>query len=165
MLRRLLRSRPETVQDLDLAADEKYWEGLELMVAGRTGAGIYLMGYAAEMKLKVAYSRLQGAGPGADAWPYIAPARSRGARLIPGIRDETFHSVRFWGLLVRAERVCQGHPLDTAMDSALRRAVNRVHLTWWVMMRYRPDQSSTTDAEQLSADVSWIMSNYTKLWR
>jgi len=95
MLRRLLQSHPETVQDLDLAAEERYWEGLELMADGHTGAGIYLMGYAAEMKLKVAYSRLQGASPGADARSYIVPARRRAPTLIPGIQDETSHSVRF----------------------------------------------------------------------
>ena len=164
MLRRLLQSRPETVQDFDLAADERYWEGLELMVAGRTGAGICLMGYAAEMKLKVAYSRLKGASPGANAWSYFAPARRHATRLIPGIRDEAFHSVRFWGLLVRAERVSQGRQLDPATDRALRGAVNRAYLTWWVMMRYRPDLSGPGDAEQLFADVSWIVGNYTDLW-
>ena len=165
MLRRLLESRVETVQDMDLAADEKYWDGLELLTAGRRGAGIYLMGYAAEMKLKVAYLRLQGATPAAAAHPYLGPARRRAMTLIPRVRDETYHSVRFWGLLVRADRVRKGRPLDPATDRALRWAVNRAYLNWWVPMRYLPDQSTSKHAEQLLANVSWIMANYTKLWR
>ena len=45
MLRQTLENRPETVRELELAAEGKYWEGLELMALGRRGAGIYLMGY------------------------------------------------------------------------------------------------------------------------
>lgn len=39
-LRYRIKSMPETIQDLSLASDEKYWEGVELLAAGRRGAGI-----------------------------------------------------------------------------------------------------------------------------
>lgn len=54
-LRSRLESQPETIQEFELAAEERYYEGLELMVSGRSGGGVYLMGYVGEMILKVAY--------------------------------------------------------------------------------------------------------------
>ncbi|HWL94516.1 MAG TPA: hypothetical protein VNT79_13405 [Phycisphaerae bacterium] len=62
-LRYRILSTPETVQDLVLASDQKYWEGIELLLAGRRGAGIYLLGFAAEMILKAAVFRIDGARP------------------------------------------------------------------------------------------------------
>ena len=48
-LRLRLQPLPETIQEFDLAAEERYWTGLDLMTRGESTAGIYFMGYAAEM--------------------------------------------------------------------------------------------------------------------
>jgi hypothetical protein len=57
-LRAILQHRPATIQEFQFAAEERYWDGLEFMVAGRAGGGLYLLGYVAEMLLKCASFRL-----------------------------------------------------------------------------------------------------------
>ena len=44
-LRPRLQPILETVQEFELAAEEKYWAGLELMTRGDALTGIYILGY------------------------------------------------------------------------------------------------------------------------
>ena len=54
-MRLRLQPLPETVQEFELAAEDRYWAGMELMTRGDGATGIYLMGYVAEMLLKNSY--------------------------------------------------------------------------------------------------------------
>ena len=54
LLRRRIQSTPETVQDFELAAEQRFWDGMQLLVSGHLFAGIYLLGYTAEILLKLA---------------------------------------------------------------------------------------------------------------
>lgn len=161
-LRTRLTLASETVQDFEIAADERFEEGLELLTLGRLGAGIYLLGYAAEMLLKNACYRFAGADltdPVAGFW---GPALARGRGY--GLQPESSHSVRFWAYTLRADRVGAGQPLPMSTDAELCATVHRLYDNWWVEMRYRPDQALSAEAEEVLDDVGWLRSNYNALW-
>jgi hypothetical protein len=86
---------PETVQEFDIAASEKLTSGQALIVAGDSGAAIYLLGYSAEMLLKNAYFRLTGAALADEIESRLKPARSsaKGSHMIPNISDESYYSL------------------------------------------------------------------------
>jgi hypothetical protein len=62
-LRQRLSLRPETISDFAVAAEQKYREGISVAKAGHPGAAIYFFGYTAEMLLKAACFRVDGASP------------------------------------------------------------------------------------------------------
>lgn len=169
-----LRSRlsiiPETVQEFELAAAEKYSEGQRLIVAGNTGAGIYLLGYAAEMTLKNAYFRFTGAGLADEVGPRLAPARRAGrgpggSGLIPAIPDEFYHSLRFWAMLLQAARAAQSRSwTDNGFTLEFERCTERLYNQWWVEMRYRRDAATLNEALQVLSDVGWLRTHFVALW-
>ena len=55
------------------------------------------------MLLKPAYFRFSGAQPGDRIATLLGPAQPTAQRLIPGVPRETYHSLRFWALLLRAK--------------------------------------------------------------
>jgi len=161
VLRQLLESTPETMQELELAAEARYWEGLELMALGRRGAGIYLMGYVAEMHLKLACFRLMGASNAAPVDALRAAARRRAKDGRVGCPEEGFHSLRFWFSLIERERADAGR---CGLNADFQRCVERLYQTWWVEMRYHPDAATEADTDQVFEDVSWLGRNYLALW-
>jgi len=100
-LRQRLEAVPETVQEFDLAAAQKNREGAALVAAGYNGAGIYLLGYSAEMLLKNAYFRYTGASWADRVGPRLGSALTAGRILIPLVPHEGYHSLRFWASLLR----------------------------------------------------------------
>ena len=164
MLRYLLKSNPETLQDFDLAAEEKYWEGFELLAAGHHGCGIYILGYAAEMILKHAAFRVQGHRPGVGLIGLLVPAKRYMKSRRPGVLDESFHSLWFWMHYLRSQRRDSGKLFASDLDAELVRRVRRLYHIWWVEMRYRPDQASAREAQMLYNDVSWLRANRISLW-
>ena len=174
-LRNRLSTIPETVQGFDLAASEKYLEGQQLIVAENAGAGIYLLGYAAEMTLKNAYFRFTGAGLVDEVEPRLAPARSAGRGsnsnnlfipgLIPAIRDESYHSLRFWAMLLQETRVAQNQAwADSEFTLEFERCTERLYHYWWVEMRYRRDLATLNEALQVLSDVGWLRTHFVDLW-
>jgi len=155
-LRYRIEAHPETVQDLELASGEKFWEGIELLVTGHRGGGIYLLGYAAEMILKSAYFRFDGARPGDPVGARLGPARSWGKQFLPSIDHENYHSLWFWYHILRRKRRRAGRPLAQALDDQLLRRVRRIYGMWTVAMRYQPDQALEAEAESFYNDVRWI---------
>jgi len=155
-LRYRIRLQPETAQDLALASDEKYWEGLELLVIGRRGAGIYLLGYSLEMMLKNACLVADGARPADAAHARFEPMRRRFRERMTGIRHESWHSVWFWVHLLRIVRTHHGRPLEPLVDAGLVQRARRIYANWAVEMRYKPDQALREEADQVYNDVTWI---------
>lgn len=160
---RLLR-RIETIRELQLAAAERYWEGVELLVAGRSAGGRYLLGYVAELLLKCAFFRLTGARLTDPVAGRLVPARRLGRQLIPGVGDENFQSLRFWGSLLIAHRQRIERPLDAALASRLRQRTRRLYGNWQVELRYHPDVSGELERRSVLEDATWIRDHYTRLW-
>lgn len=152
---RILAS-PATVQDLVLASEERFWEGIELLVAGRRGAGIYLLGYAAEMILKVACFVADGARPYHPVEGRLAPARRWARDHRPGVRHEGYHSLWFWAAVLRRKRALRGRPLPGSVDAPLMQRVHRMQGIWVVGLRYKPDEAEHREAETFLDDVAWI---------
>jgi len=170
-LRTLLESTTETVQDLVLAAEERYWEAYELVVQGHPFAGAYLVGYAAEMLLKTAAFRFDGASPGDLVAPRLGPAKAFGVSYFPNIHCEGYHSLRFWVTFLRLKRTSAGQPLPATLYADLGPRVDRIYGTWRVSMRYRSAMlpasvSSAAQAEALSLleDVDWLRKHHSDLW-
>jgi len=67
--RAILKSSPETVQDLERAADLRLAESKSLQVAGKHHTAIYIAGLSAEMYLKTACFFLGGAKPADQVEP------------------------------------------------------------------------------------------------
>lgn len=57
-LKSVLSGRDETLQEVYLAAESRYRKGCFLLDGGQWDGGIYLLGYVAEILLKLAYCRL-----------------------------------------------------------------------------------------------------------
>jgi hypothetical protein len=167
-LRARLESIPETLQEFDLALEERFREGQVLVNSGNArdaSAGIYLLGYAAEMLLKGAYFRFEGAAPGDLIAPRLGPARAAGRRLIPAIPYENYHSLLFWAKLLQVTRVVQGQPLPFAVAVPFLAYARRLHGQWWVEMRYRRNEAHAVEARSVLADVIWLRANRFGLWR
>ena len=162
-LRSRLSATAETVQEFEIALREKYQEGQGLIAGGNNGAGIYLLGYSAEMLLKNAYFRLTGAIITDEVEARLSPTRKAGKVALEGISDESYHSLRFWAMLLQHERTFQGLlPLPFEQEFELR--TERLYSNWWVEMRYRHDLSFIADAIDVVDDVGWLLNNYVALW-
>lgn len=164
-LRSRLSRHPETIQEFRLAAETRYLDGLELMMAGRQGAGIYVMGYAAEMLLKNAYFLFTGAGPRDFVRPRLVPALRAAQVLIPSVGHEGYHSLSFWALLLLESRRWQRRPFRDGIEGPFLQRTRRLYQNWWVEMRYRSDPPGSLDARSVYDDVSWLRAHYHLLGR
>ncbi len=165
LLRFRLSPYPETAQDFELAAEARYWEGLELMAADRPFAGVYLMGYSAEMFLKLACFRLAPLVHLDPIGPRLGPVRRWMAQHRPQIDPERYHSLIFWASYLRERRRFLGRPLPRPLDSTLLQRAHRLYGLWWVEMRYRPGGIHPHEVRSAYDDASWLRNHYTLLWR
>lgn len=165
-LRRLLESGVESVQEMELAAGQRFAEAQVLLAEGRWAAAIYLAGYSAEMLLKCAFCYSRGASPAALVQPFFGPARHllrrRGASAID---HESYHSLLFWCASLRAARNYHSKPLDPLIENRLCQCTRRLYQQWWVEMRYRQDRSDANSANRVFADITWLRENYRLLRR
>lgn len=164
-LRQRLEKVPETVQEFDLSAAQKYQEGAVLIAAGHNGAGIYLLGYSAEIILKNAYFRYMGANWADRIQPRLGLALISGRMYIPLVPHEGYHSLRFWALLLRETRRFQRRPLPPLLDAQFVSRTRRLHQNCWIGSRYRRDQATGMEAATVLEDAAWLQRNYSVLWR
>lgn len=164
-IRHRISGSAETIQDYELAAEDRYWDGMELLVAGHTVGGLYLLGFAAEMWLKYAYFRFTGARPGDPARSHFGPARSHARQLLPSIPAEGYHSLAFWAGLLRETRQLRSRAWPTDFDASFVQRCRRAYGNWLVDMRYRRIAIEQADVRSLYDDVSWIRTHRVRLWR
>lgn len=164
-LRLILASAIESLQELELAAGDRYWEGVELLAAGRFGGGIYVLGYVAEIYLKLACFRLERVRPTDPVGPFFGPARTWMNLRCAGVDRESYHSLLFWLTYLRDKRRFQGRALTGPLDWELVRRARRLYRRWWVEMRYRRDRAQPIDGQIVYDDVTWFRDHYLLLWR
>ncbi len=164
-LRRRLEMQGETWVSIQLAANARFFEGRDLVHRGFGGAGIYLLGYSAEMLLKSAYFRYTGIKGSAPINPLFGGVQQVANQLIPGVSREAFHSLRFWGLLLRKIRRHENRALPPQIDAPFVSRTRRLYQNWWVSMRYRPDQAQAREVASVLEDVEWLRNNSQALWR
>lgn len=163
-LRIRLQGVPQTIQEMERAAEERYQEALHLIVGGRLGAGIYLCGYSAEILLKNALFRSSGANPRDLASVYLIPAMRMGRKILSWIPAENGHSLVFWATMLRYRRSEVSWPLPIDLDNELDLRASRLYESWWVSMRYLADQATETEAQGVLSDVDWFREHYKELW-
>ena len=162
-LRLRLQLLTETIQEFDLAAEERYWTGLDLMTRGEGTAGIYLMGYAAEMFLKNSYFLLDNSttpafpigsqfGLAKLAWYTFLPARP--------LKKVNYHDLLFWSDLLVEKRRQEARPLPAATELAFIRCTQRLSENWFVELRYQSSQATAAEVNHVYEDVTWIRSHY-----
>lgn len=162
---RIPRSSPqgplvETVGDLSAAAEERFWDAMQLAVCSeprRTGA-IYLFGYFAELVLKTALYRALGAEidhdvntplPGSPinavtVWK-VATTRVGGAKY--------FHDLE---LICDALVEARQNRIDGALSGDLSHHVGHLAQQWAVWIRYRPETAEEPDLVEVFEAVDFL---------
>ena len=157
---------PETIQEFNAAAEDRFWDGVSLLVDGRYDGGIYLLGYVAEMLLKSAYFSFRGEALTVEVWPLLNPAWRRGADWFPGsfsANNPDYHNLNFWSRVLAEERRRAGQSLPFHLHNEYVVHTSRLSMTWWVEMRYRRGVAGQTDAEGMLESVTWLRHHYIRL--
>ncbi len=163
-LRIRLEGIPQTIQEMERAAEERYEEALLLLASARPGASIYIGGYTAEILLKSTFFLFCGAQRRDLASIYLVPALRMGRKILPEIPAEHGHSLIFWTAMLRRRRSEDAHPFPTNLDNELDLRVSRLYESWWVSMRYLTDHATKSEALGVLTDVGWIREHYQDLW-
>jgi hypothetical protein len=117
------------------------------------------------MFLKSAYFRCIGTSRLTPINPLFGGVQRVANQVIPGVNRESFHSLRFWGLLLREIRRQRNRALPSDIDAPFVSRTRRLYQNWWVGMRYRTDQVQGREAATVLEDVEWLRANYQALWR
>lgn len=163
-LRLMVQASPETLSDMLLAADDRYNEAEELLVQQRFDGAAYLLGYAAEMRLKATCLRLRGHGPTTQVWSALPPLKAWMRTVAPTVRFTNYHDLAFFAECVGQLRVHGGRPLPTYLGAELRsQVINGLHAEWIVDMRYRRSGLTGPDAWSVLLNAWWVRSNWVSL--
>lgn len=157
--RTVLEKKPETVQDLQIAARHRLKEARVLFSSGEYHAAIYLAGLSAEMLLKTACFVLDNAAPGDAVEPLRSAARRRSAT--PHLY-ESGHGLWFWF------KECLHRRRVYSLKSPpkrFRQYCASISLDWFNEMRYRPGFAGRDMAARFISQVEWILMNHAKIRR
>lgn len=161
---------PETVEEMQKAVRPRLVEGEALVELGLWDGGIYLLGYTAEMVLKIAYCRLDPTLPPTTVVKDVfgvAAGQWRGLFRTSPPRNYA-HDVLFWEVVLSEQRRTQHKPLLAAASPRaaliLSRCVQIIGQHWDVEMRYQPPKASKQDALAVRLAVRWIYANQDTLW-
>jgi hypothetical protein len=160
-LRQIIQASPETLSDMLVAADDRYREAEELLVNHQFDGAVYLLGYAAEMWLKVACMRLRGHAPTVQVKGALPPLKSWMNAVAPAVVFSGYHDLRFLAECIFHLRLTQARPLTGTLAAELRaQVVNGLHNGWIVDMRYRRSGVSASDAWSALQQSWWMKSNW-----
>lgn len=160
-----VKNGEELLQDFELAAEERFLDAQELLARGHGTGAAYLAGYVAEMLLKNAIFRFDGARPFDRIYPRLHPAKKWAQKSLPGIKFTNFHDIWFWAHVLRKKRLERGRPLPEAFGQNLMRVAYRINRAWAVDLRYFGFEVSVSFAKRSFEDVAWIKKNHAILWR
>ena len=161
----LHRLRPDSIDEFDAAADERFRDAVRLADADRRTAAIYLFGYAVEMLLKAGSLRLVGY---ADVDPvttaalrqYIGVDNNSIARSLGMAGTKNLHDLTSWAELVVAYRSAHGPKYsDVAFADALRTHVKTIHRFWSESLRYHRNIAYNYEVEQVRSASQWVIDN------
>ncbi len=162
-LSRLKLAEPfETWPRMELAAEQRYWDGLTLALAntGNENVSIYLFGYVAEMLLKTAYFQVIQL-PRSDNIVSSLKEAQKNAFWLGG----NLHNLRSWVNLLNEVRAFQGIPWHPVMAASIERHVLIVESHWRESIRYTSFPATATELEEVFTSVDWLRANSEILWR
>lgn len=160
-----VRNKGELLQDFELAAEERFLDAQELLARGHGTGAAYLIGYVAEMLLKNAVFRFDGAQPSDLVYPRLSPAKKWAQKSLPGLQYNHGHGILFWALVLRKKRSDKGNPLPLVVSQNLIRIAYRLSRRWAVELRYFGFEVTVEFAKRSFEDVAWIKKNHAALWR
>ena len=159
---------PETLAQMAAAAPQRLAEGEALVEREFWDAGIYLLGYAAEMILKTSYCRIDpSVPPTLPVETRFGPAKSQWQRNYgpAPVPDQYKHSLIFWEGVISLERAAQGKPpLSPSVALLLSRCVRLISNERDVRMRYQPAQATADEARRVLVAVRWLTANQRDFW-
>ncbi len=162
-LRHRLEREPESISIVSLAAEQRYWDGLEALLAGRLAAAVYFFGLSVEIHLKVAAAKVDGLPPTTDLRAWLNTTKQL-MNVAPSVVPEGFHSILYWSGYIQRRRSVQSKPLPQDTAEKLRRHTMAVYATWWNEMRYHPEQVSANEAKMVYRAASWARARIADLW-
>lgn len=152
----------EAVANLDRAAEQRFFDGLALAAQDehRTAA-IYLMGYGAEIMLKVACYRASGL----RRWdPVAARFNSLKSNPIYRVRGKpNGHGFIGWFDILVDERQRAGNPLPPDFRRNLESRALRLEKDWTETLRYRRTNATPAELNRVFECVNWILKHRTLL--
>jgi hypothetical protein len=160
--RTILESTPETVQDLEISAQRRLDEAVDLYVTEKHHTAIYIAGLSAEMYLKTACYFLGGAKPADLSGSHLAPLMSKKYKP-PFLADrESGHGLWFWSQELMHRR--RNLHLSRTPKRFLQ-VIASIYMDWFVEMRYRPGSANGDDAARFITQVEWLANNHSRLRR
>ncbi|HEY8751239.1 MAG TPA: hypothetical protein VIM11_24860 [Tepidisphaeraceae bacterium] len=163
-LRNFIKAYPESISDMLVAADDRYQEAEELLLQHKFDGCVYLLGYSAEMWLKVACLRLRSLGPNVQVKAALGPLKSWMRQTAPQVPQADFHDLAFLAAAVAQLRIHQGRPLPLPVATELQsRVVNGLYPEWLVDMRYRRSGLAAVDAWAALVNTWWLKQNWMSL--
>lgn len=165
LLRAFVKANPETLSDFLLAADDRYREAEELLLAEEYDGCVYLLGYAAEMWLKSSCLRIQEVGPSRRVKDDALPALKKKMKVIaPDLHCSDSHDLSYFAECVICLRAWSGRPLPGDLVEQLRERISRgLHEEWIVEMRYRRSALTAADAWDALHNAWWMKTNWPSL--
>jgi hypothetical protein len=147
-----------------LAAEDRYREAEEMLIAHEFDGAVYLLGYAVEMWLKASCLRLRGHGPMAPVKAALTPLRKWMATVAPSVAFTDYHDLFFFAECVTQLRLLHARPLTGTLAAELRSEIsNGLHNEWTVEMRYRHCGLGAADAWAALLQAWWLKTNWAKL--
>ena len=151
----------DSIQEMDAARRDRFWDALTCGIDERHFAACYLFGYAIEMSLKVAYFRLISTNVVADLAPHLKTVGRQ-----PRFKQRgRLHNVVAWADQLLEIRRLQGRPLSPALTGELILRAKQVAGNWSEVMRYRRSIKAVDEACQLLELAEWFSRRHDDLWR
>ena len=152
------------VQQLLPAARERHGDAQAALANGSPTGAVYLAGYTVEMALKHSCLRTEGVALYEHVPPALAPARARLRLWLGEVPHDGYHSLEFWGLLLRETHRHRRGRVPKLVATAAGKAA-KLHQCWMVALRYRSGLLQSNDARQFLQEGGWFLAHANELWR
>jgi len=159
--RAVLEVTQETVQDVALAAQQRFNEASTLLTHNHYHSAIYVGGLSAEMFLKTACFIVGGASLAAPTQALMAPLKHKSYTPPYKIDWEGGHGLWFWSQELLARRRGQGKKTPNRFLQVLA----ALYGDWFVSMRYRPGSATRDECAAFMHNVEWLANNHSALRR
>jgi len=150
----------DSVREMEAAGIDRYWDGLACALEGRYFGACYLLGYAIEMTLKVAYFKFSRVSESDDLRHELRRAldmaRTRGIT--------NLHDLKFWAEALVRTRDDQCRPMDPVVAGALIGYVSDAAQHWKEVLRYRRSIPAMDECHDLLHVADWILGRHPQLW-
>lgn len=160
----------DSIDEMEAAREDRYWDSLTCALNDREFAACYLMGYAIEILVKTAFFRFDGIHAGADLRPSLRVARRHPRFTQPTglstIQAHGIHNVRAWGdLLIDArQRAGPARAMDPILAGKLVYELRWVENNWSETLRYRRSIPAAEEIARLLSIADWLRTHYSAFW-